>query len=212
MQLTRSQIIEKFGLTKKEVQILAKLTTPKKIQDFLNKMPPNFELNGETYMSPRRSLAMGKSHCLEGALIAALALWLVGEQPILMDLKTCNGDDHVVALFRKNGYWGAISKTNHAVLRYREPIYKTLRELALSYFHEYFDNKTGKKILRSYSKAFNLSKLKKNWVTAEEELFWLSEQIDTSPHFSLLTKSMIAGLRPAEPIEIEAGKILEWKK
>jgi hypothetical protein len=212
MQLTRSQIIEKFGLTKKEVQILAKLTTPKKIQDFLNKMPPNFELNGETYMSPRRSLALGKSHCLEGALIAALALWLVGEQPILMDLKTCNGDDHVVALFRKNGYWGAISKTNHSVLRYREPIYKTLRELALSYFHEYFDNQTGKKILRSYSKAFNLSKLKKNWVTAEEELFWLSEQIDESPHFSLLTKSMIAGLRPAEPIEIEAGKILEWKK
>ncbi|MEI6494882.1 MAG: hypothetical protein WCO03_02355 [bacterium] len=212
MTLTRSQIIKKFGLSKKEVQILGKLNTPQKIQDFLNSKPFNFERKGETYMSPRRSLVAGKCHCLEGALIAALALWLAGEQPLLMDLKTCDGDDHVVTLFKKHGCWGAISKTNHAILRYREPIYKTLRELALSYFHEYFDNETGRKILRSYSKPFDLSKLKKDWVTVPEELFWLAEQLDDLLHVELLSKAMIAGLRPAEPIESRLGEILEWKK
>lgn len=206
------KLLNKLNLTKQEIQILSKLNTPQKIQDFLNKMPANFEKEGETYMSPRRSLALGKSHCLEGALIAALALWLAGEKPLLMDLKTCDGDDHVVALFKKDGRWGAISKTNHAVLRYREPVYRDLRELAMSYFHEYFDNKTGKKILRSYSKPFDLSKLKKDWVTVEQEMFWLSEAIDNSPHIELLTKKAIRGLRPAEAVEIEAGKILEWKK
>src|SRR3989338_6552129 len=126
-----------FGLSKKELAIFKKLNTPIKIQDFLDKIPMNWEKKGETYFSPRRALEARKMHCLEGAIFAATALWLQGEKPLLLDLKAKGDDDHVVALYRRNGYWGAISKTNHAALRFRDPVFKTLRELAVSYFHEY---------------------------------------------------------------------------
>ena len=139
-----------FGLTKQELKIFKKLNTPIKIQDFLDKIPMNWEKKGETYFSPRRALEARKMHCLEGAIFAATALWLQGEKPLLLDLKAKGDDDHVVALYRRNGYWGAISKTNHAALRFRDPVYKTIRELALSYFHEYFLDRDGKKILDFY--------------------------------------------------------------
>ncbi len=122
-----------FGLTKAEERVLRELNTPSKIQDFLNGLAINHEKKGETYLSPRRVLVERKAHCLEGALLAATALWIAGQKPLLMDLRTLeNDDDHVVALYRTNGYWGAISKTNHSVLRFRDPIYRTLRELTLS--------------------------------------------------------------------------------
>ena len=150
-----------FGLNKKELTILKKLTTPIKIQNFLDSIPRNSEKNGETYMSPRQVLTQNKAHCFEGALVAALALWLHNEPPLLLDLKANHiDDDHVLALYRRNNYWGAISKTNHATLRFRDPVYKTLRELALSYFHEYFENDHGKKTLRQYSaRPFDLRKV-----------------------------------------------------
>src|SRR3989344_7323650 len=125
-----------FGLSPRELRILQKLTTPAKIQDFLDSLPMNHEKKGETHMSPRRVLCEKKAHCIEGALLAAVALWLHGEPPIIMNLSSRLGKgdvDHVVALYKRNGYWGAISKTNHSVLRFRDPIYRTPRELALSY-------------------------------------------------------------------------------
>ena len=119
-------------LTKHELAIFKKLNTPRKIQDFLERMPINFDKGADTLMSPRRLLRVGKAHCIEGALFAAAALWFHGHKPLLLDLQATDDDyDHVVALFRHNGYWGAISKTNHAVLRYREPVYRGIRELAL---------------------------------------------------------------------------------
>ena len=115
--------VHKSGLTKKEWQKLKKLSTPEKIQDFLNSLPFNFEKNGETHSSVRYALKRGSVHCFEGALIAAAALWIRGEKPLILDLVTVRPDlDHVVTLFKRGGYWGAISKTNHAVLRYRDPI------------------------------------------------------------------------------------------
>ncbi|MBI5077959.1 MAG: hypothetical protein HZB11_01145 [Candidatus Yonathbacteria bacterium] len=126
-------------LTEADKKILSRLNTPQKIQDFLDSLPQNHEKNGETCMSPSRVLKEKKAHCIEGAMLAATALWLSGEKPLIMSFKVSRGDeDHIVALYKKNGYWGAISKTNHAVLRFRDPIYRTTRELALSYFHEYF--------------------------------------------------------------------------
>lgn len=125
-----------YGLTPKEYQFLKRLNTPNKIQDYLDTLPINYEKSGETYHSPRFVLQHKKAHCLEGALLAAVALMIQGYKPLLLDLRTTSRDtDHVVASENFNGYWGAISKTNHAVLRYRDPIYKTPRELALSYFH-----------------------------------------------------------------------------
>ena len=130
-----------------------------------------------------------------------------------MDLRATDYDfDHVVAVFKQYGYFGAISKTNHAVLRYREPIYKTIRELTLSFFHEYFDDR-GVKNLRYYSKLLDLNHFNKlNWRISEKDLFEIPEYLDKIKHFSILSKEQIKNLRKADGIEIEAGKLVEWGK
>jgi len=201
-----------FGLDEKEVKLLKELNTPRKIQDFLNKIPINFEEDGDTCMSPKMVLKKWKAHCIEGAMLAALALKIQGEKPLLVDLEATYKDfDHVVCVFKKNGKWGAISKTNHAVLRYREPVYNSIRELVMSFFHEYFDD-NGKKNLRSYSAPVNLSKFDKfNWVASEKDVWFISEHLANIRHYPILTRSHINGLRKADEIEIEAGKILEYK-
>src|SRR3989338_505434 len=126
-------------LTPPEQKIFQKLSTPAKVQEWLEALPQNFELHGDTYMSPRSVLKEQKAHCMEGAVFAAAVFAYHGHQPLLMDLQTADPDeDHVIALFKENGRWGAVSKTNHSILRYRDAVYKTPRELALSYFHEYF--------------------------------------------------------------------------
>ncbi|OHB18254.1 MAG: hypothetical protein A2749_00285 [Parcubacteria group bacterium RIFCSPHIGHO2_01_FULL_45_26] len=197
--------------TRDEKRVLFALNTPIKIQDYLNTLPKNFEHSGITLRSPRRVLLVKEAHCIEGALLAALALWYHGEHPFLLDLVSTDYDfDHVVTLFKVDGHWGAISKTNHIVLRYREPVYKSVRELAMSYFHEYFlDN--GKKTLRAYSNPFDLSLLPDtSWVTSTQDLWWLSEALDKSIHHKILTPFMIRRLRLADKIERQAGKLHEW--
>ncbi|HJQ60080.1 MAG TPA: hypothetical protein VJ890_24460, partial [Vineibacter sp.] len=122
---------ERLGLSPAQYRTLQRLRTPERIQDFVTALPTNFELNGDTALSVRRTLAEGHAHCLEGAFVAACALWIAGEPPLLMDLQAdASDDDHVVALFRRGGGWGAISKSNHVWLRWRDPIYRSLRELA----------------------------------------------------------------------------------
>lgn len=202
----------KAVLTPAERTVFAQLTSPQKVQDYLDSLPMNFETRGETYMSPRRVLREKTAHCFEGALFAAVALAYHGQTPLLMDLKSAYGDDdHVVTLFKQNGYWGAISKTNHAVLRYRDSIYKTVRELALSYFHEYFLN-DGKKTLLSYSAPFDLRKfLPEKWVIAEEDLNWLVIRLDNSRHFPIVPRKNVRHIRKASHVEIRTGKIVEWK-
>lgn len=201
-----------FDFNPAELKVLHKLNTPQKIQDYLNKLPINFEEQGDTCRSPREVLRRQTAHCMEGALLAAVALWYHGHKPLLLDLKTTkHDDDHVVTLFRQRGHWGAISKTNHGVLRFREPVYKTVRELAMSYFHEYFKD-SGQKTLRSYSQPFDLSKIKdRSWLTSKRNLWHINNALDESKHFSILSPSQIKTLRKAEPIEIKMGKIVEWK-
>ncbi|OGI22157.1 MAG: hypothetical protein A2808_04000 [Candidatus Moranbacteria bacterium RIFCSPHIGHO2_01_FULL_55_24] len=202
-----------FGFTQSESSALKRLSTPQKIQDFLDQLPLNHEKQGDTYMSPRRVLREEKAHCFEGALLAAAALSLQGRSALIMDLTSARGDDdHVIALFKENGYWGAISKTNHAVLRYRDPIYRTLRELALSYFHEYFLNTDGKKTLKSYSRPLDLLRFGEAWATAEEDLWDIALALDDLPHYALVPEANRRKLRPASWIEREAGEIVEWKK
>ncbi len=198
-----------FGLRSDEERLFKKLSTPAKIQDFLNTLPYNFETNGETCRSPREVLIHKKAHCLEGACLAAAVLWYHGEKPLLLDLRSTRNDlDHVVALFKKNGCWGAISKTNHAVLRYREPVYKTIRELALSYFHEYFLD-TGEKTMRDYSQPFSLISYGTEWVTSVEDLWDIGADLDDSPHISILPVGI--KLRRADKVEIAAGKLVEHR-
>ena len=193
-----------------EFRVLRALDRPRKVQDFVNRIPVNKERGRETCTSPLVTLRRNKAHCMEGALLAALALWMHGHRPLILDLKTTAADvDHLVALFRVDGYWGGVTKTNHAVLRYREPIYRNVRELAVSYFHEYFMN-NGAKTLRQYSEPFDLRKWNGDWMTADDDLWDLERAIDRSPHHELISRKQIAGLRNADRIEIRAGKLTEW--
>ena len=198
--------------TKKEKILLQKLNTPAKVQDFLNGLSFNFEKHSETLKSPILTLRSKNAHCFEGALFGAYVLSIHGFTPYLMHLKAIDGDyDHVVVPFKMGHFWGALSKTNHAVLRYREPIYKNIRELALSYFHEYFlDN--GEKTLRQYSALLNLNTLKKDWITAEKNFWFIDKKLDKIKHYNIVPKFYIKKLRKADPIEIGAGKIVDWKK
>lgn len=195
-----------------EIRILRQLNTPAKIQNFLDSLPINFELQGETIRSPRYVLQEKKAHCIEAALLAATALYLHGQQPLIMDLRSIQrDDDHVITLFKRGRLWGAISKTNHATLRYREAIYRSPRELAVSFFHEYITD-NGSKTLRSFSQPFNLKQFNaKNWMTSERNLWYIARALDNSPHTPLVTSAQARGLRPADAIEIAAGKLTEWR-
>jgi len=202
-----------FGYNQSEIKIFKKLDTPKKIQDFLAfKIKHNPAKDGVECRSPREVLKCGKAHCMEGALLAAAILEFHGHKPLLLDLRSTDDDlDHVVALFKQFGCFGAISKTNHAVLRYREPIYKSVRELAMSYFHEYFlDN--GKKTLREYSTPFDVNRINNfYWRTTEKDLVKLPKYLDAAKHYKILSPAQIKNLRKADKIEIKAGKLKEWK-
>lgn len=202
-----------FGFTKEELSVFKKLNTPRKIQDFLNSLTINFEENGETCLSPRMVLRERKAHCMEGAMLAAAALRINGYPPLIVDLEAVkHDDDHVIAVFRKNSFWGAISKTNHSSLRYREPIYRDIRELVLSYFHEYFMNSNGKKTLRRYSDPINLEKFdKKGWMTSEKDVFYIPPYLLRIHHTKILTKSQAAGLRKVDTIELKAGKLVDYR-
>ncbi len=200
-------------LTPAERAVLRRLSTPQKIQDYLDTVPINFERGGETNRSPRRVLRDNTAHCFEGALLAACALAYHGQPPLLLDFRAVPADeDHVVTPFRWRGLWGAISKTNHAVLRYRDPLYRSIRELAMSYFHEFFEW-NGNKSLRSYSKPFDLSRYApERWVIAEEELHWLTWALDHSPHVAVIPHRMRRQIRPVARLELRTMRITEWSR
>jgi len=198
---------EDLGLTKAEFAILRRLNTPEKIQDYIDAIPQNFEIGGETCLSVREALRQRRALCIEGAVIAAAALWVHGEPPLLLDLKAERDSDHVVTLFRRQGCWGAISKTNHAVLRWRDPVYRSLRELAMSYFHEYA-NKRHQKTLRSYSAAFDLRRLDPaTWVTQKKSCWDLGWALDAARHYPLIARKQVKLLRLRDPLERKAQKL-----
>ena len=203
-----------FGFSEKEVQLFKKLNTPSKIQNFLNKIPSNFEPRGETCLSPKEVLKQKRAHCLEGALLAATILRFHGHPPLVLDLTANEQDkDHVIAVYRRYDHWGAISKTNHATLRFRDPVYRTLRELVLSFFHEYFLDKNGQKTLRSYSAPVNLRRFDHcGWMVDKESVWYINDYLFEVRHYPLLTRAQLSSLRPADLIERKIGKIKEWDK
>ncbi len=201
-------------LSPAERKVFSRLNSPQKIQTFLESIPINFELKGETNLSPRQILRRCLAHCFEGAVFAVAALAYHGHKPLLMDFATAYEDeDHTVALFKKNGLWGAISKTNHAVLRYRDPVYRSPRELAMSYFHEYF-MWDGRKSLRAYSQPFDLSEFKpEDWVTrddSDQALDWLMKTLAGSRYSEIVPSRGIKSLRRATPIELRSLKATDW--
>src|SRR5262245_5754390 len=149
---------------------LPKLPTPEKIQKYLDDLPYNKERDGETCRSPRLVIEYNTAHCFEGALFAAAALRAIGRPALILDLEAVRDDDHVIAVYRANGYWGAIAKSNYAGLRFRSPVYRTLRELAMSYFEHYYNLK-GEKTLRAYSRPVNLARFDPiEWITSAEPM------------------------------------------
>lgn len=192
-------------LSKEENTLLQSLTTPSRIQDYLNTLQSN---NKDTVQSVRETIKKKQGHCLEGALVAAAALWYHGAPPLLFDLQTTKDDkDHVLALFKRDGYFGAISRTSHSVLRYRDPIYKTLRELALSYFHEYFLD-AGEKTLRGFSSApFHLSTTDTEWLVGGNELYEVGAELDDSKHTPLFPPQFTKRLRKADKLERKAASL-----
>jgi hypothetical protein len=198
-----------LGLTPAEFAVLRRLDTPQKIQEFVSSLRSNFEVGGQTCLSVREVLKQRRAHCIEGAMLAACALWVHGEPPLLLDLQAERDYDHVVALFKRNGCWGAISKTNPPVLRWRDPVYRSLRELAMSYLHEYA-NRRGHKTLRRYSRPLDLRRVDPEvWVTNGKNCWDIAEALDDLPHYSLISTSQAKLLRRRDALERRIGTALE---
>jgi hypothetical protein len=169
--------------------------TPHDIQVFLNETPYS---SHKLCLSPWRVMEERQAHCAEGAYFAAAIFSFMGMRPLVVDLLAENDDDHIIAPFRVNGYWGAVAKSNTTVLRYREPVYKTLRELVMSYFDMYF-NTVGFKSLRGYSRPVSLSRLGgKNWMTSDDDLNFIGDRLTALPHIPLIDKKMRANLAPTD--------------
>jgi hypothetical protein len=211
------RVIKKPNIQKesKEVRFLSTLKTPAKIQDYLDSIPFNFGEDKESAPSPVCTVRTKKADCLDGALLAAACLWLQGEVPYIMNLKVRKGfkdDDHAVAVYTRNGYFGAVSKTNHAVLRFRDPVYKTIRELAMSYFHEYYLYSDGTKTMCGYSPLIDLRRFGDAWITQEEDVWGIAETIYHAKHVATVPPVNKKYIRKATAFERRVLGTQEYKK
>jgi hypothetical protein len=198
-------------LSPAERRLFTRLDTPQKIQDFLDALPANFELAGDTMMSPRSLLKARMAHCAEAAILAAAVLRFHRRPAWLLDIQARPTDhDHVVTLFKQHGLWGAISKTNHAILRWRDPIYKSPRELATSYAHEYC-LPSGRKSMLAFSRPFSLDRYApETWIVTEDDLHWLMDELDESPHIPLAPPDLLRARRRSAKIELIAQEHVDW--
>lgn len=191
-----------------ERRILRRLTTPARIQEFLDEdLGYNVEPNGDTCYSPRLVLREGVAHCMEGALVAAAALRAIGYPPLIVDLEAVRDSDHVLAVYRANGHWGALAKSDYSGLRSREPVYGTIRELVMSYFEHYY-NPAGEKTLRAFSRPVNLARFDcYGWMTAERDVWEIPNHLCEIPHTRILSREMERRLAGMDRRLYEAGRL-----
>lgn len=176
-----------------ELKILKGLDAPIKIQTYLDNLEYNSVIECR---SPRFVLRNKRAHCTEGAIFAAACMEFIGYPPLVIDMKAENDDDHVIAVFKYRGYWGAVAKSNFTTIRFREPVYRTLRELSMSFFDFYF-NTLGEKTLRSYSLPYNLNRFRHlNWKTTEEDLDSIGSSLTDVKHIPLISPSQAKNLSP----------------
>ena len=194
-----------IGLSRAMATRLAGLRTPERIQDFVSGLRWNYQSDGPTAMSVVGVLRQDQAHCIEGAFVAACALWLNGDPPLLIDLGAARGDvDHVMAIFRRGRSWGAISKSNSPYLRYRDPIYRSLRELAISFFPQYVKHR--RKTLRTYSVPVDLRRHDPAlWVTRDGFCHEMVDVLTGARHFDILPADGQSKLRPIDEIEARAN-------
>ena len=194
------------GFTPLELRRLRALKTPFGVQQALDAMPYHM---AQTAWSPRRVLSGGTAHCLEGAIFAAVALRVLGFPPLLHDLEAVEDNDHVIAVFRTCARWGAVAKSNHSGLRYREPVYRSLRELAMSYFDCYI-NLRRERTLRAYSRPVNLSTFDRRhpgWMVSGADLWWIPDHLVEIPHTRLLTPAMERALKRVDKRSLDAALV-----
>jgi len=199
-------MVEPF--TPAELRVFRRLRTPAHIQRFLDdELAYNKEPGGLTCYSPRLVLRHRAAHCMEGALFAASALRQLGHPPLLLDMESIHDDDHVLAIFKSHAYWGAIAKSNYSGLRYREPVYRTIRELVMSYFEHYF-NLRREKTLRRYSRPVNLVRFDRwNWMTSEGDVWMVPEYLCEVAHTAVLPRALETSLSRVDARLFAAGKV-----
>jgi len=198
-----------FGFSNSELRKLRALKTPAGVQRFLDELPYNL---GYTGRSPKKVLHERTASCLEGGIFAAAALRVLGYPPLIFDLEADQDTDHVVAIFKVRGHWGAVAKSNFAGCRYREPVYRTLRELAMSYFNIYF-NLRFQRTLRRYSRPVNLARFDRlNWMTSDKPVWFIAEHLCEIPHVRLLTPAMERNLTRLDPRSVKAEMTGHRKK
>jgi hypothetical protein len=195
-----------FGFTRKELRRLRALGSPMGVQRALDAMPYHL---AKTAWSPRRVLTERTAHCLEGAIFAAAALRVLGFPPLLLDLEAVQDTDHVIAVYQVQGHWGAIAKSNFSGLRCRVPVYRTLRELVMSYFEDYI-NLRGDRTLRAYSRPVNLSRFDQihpGWMTTEDELWFIPDHLVVIPHTPILAPALERSLSRVDRRALEAAVV-----
>jgi hypothetical protein len=198
-----------IGLNEDEGQVLQALRAPEDIQQFIIGLGANFEEEGDTLRSVRGVLRHRRAHCIEAAFTAACALWLQGLPPLLLDLTAKGDSDHVIAVFRRGNGWGAISKSNHVWLRWRDPVYRSPRELVMSYFHEYTNKQN--KTLRSYSLPVDLRRFPTGmWVTSEEDCWEVGAALCDVKHFRILSPAQARRLLPRDETELRADDLVQY--
>jgi hypothetical protein len=198
-----------FGLTSRELSVIKRLSSPEKVQRFLDyEIEYNKEVDGETCRAPRRVLRDRLAHCAEGAFFAAATLRVQGHEPLIVDLEAVRDDDHLLAVFREHGRWGAIAKSNYAGLRFREPVYRSIRELVMSYYEHYY-NPAGEKTLSAYStRPINLKRFDRmNWMTTEEDLWEICEYFCVVQHSRVMPPQAERKRRRMDRRLYEAGMV-----
>jgi hypothetical protein len=192
-----------MNLTKTELRIFTKLKAPFKIQEFLDSIPYSDE---EQYRCPRSVLRDRKAHCYDGAVFAAAALRMIGYSPLLVDmLPNGRDDDHVIAVFRRNNRWGAVAKSNFSGLRFREPVYRGLRELIMSYF-EFYYNIAGEKTLVGYTAPLNLNRFDKlSWLVDDNAMDVIAIELDSNRKYNIITTTMARQLSAIDKRSYNAG-------
>ena len=190
-------------LTESEHQFISTLTTPAKIQAFLDELPYSTE---HIYRCPLRVLRERMAHCFDGALFAAATLRRLGYPPLIMDLlPNERDDDHMLAIYKRRRHWGAIAKSNFVGLRFREPIFRTLRELVMSYFEQFY-NLEHEKTLRSYTLPLNLKSFDPlDWMTQDDFLEHIARRLDRVRRVPVLTEPMISALSLVDERSYRAG-------
>jgi hypothetical protein len=194
-----------FGLSPREAAFLRRLTPPWRIQRFLDSI--DYDVRGEGCRSPRRVLRERRVQCMDGALFGAAALRMQGYPALIVDLEAVQDSDHVLAVYRRHGLWGAVARSNYSGLRFREPVFRTIRDLALSYVDSYF-NLRREKTLRRYSDPVNLARFDaRGWMTSEDDLWYVPEHLVEVRHHRLLPPAVERGLAPVDRRTFDAGLV-----